>query len=144
MFWIVALPSPNTEKNHPKWDFGRDFSSQAFIERKKIKIRVQTLITRDCKGPQANMPENVGSIKTWSAKMKSRHIKFSQAEYCNADRTTWKLTLQDINTTPKETKPIEQEVIASLVIYVRYCESSEWTWNCNISALNVWRNLGWG
>ena len=27
-----------------------------------------------------------------------------QAEYCNADRTTWKLTLQDINTTPKELK----------------------------------------
>ena len=25
-------------------------------------------------------------------------------EYCNADRTTWKLTLQDINTTPKELK----------------------------------------
>ena len=27
-----------------------------------------------------------------------------QAEYCNADHTTWKLTLQDINTTPKEPK----------------------------------------
>ena len=26
------------------------------------------------------------------------------AEYCNADRTTWKLNLQDINTTPKELK----------------------------------------
>ena len=25
-------------------------------------------------------------------------------EYCNADRTTWKLTLQDINATPKELK----------------------------------------
>ena len=37
---------------------------------------VQTLTTKDCKGPQTNMPENVGSIKTWSAKMKSRHIKF--------------------------------------------------------------------
>ena len=36
----------------------------------------QTLTTKDCKGPQTNMPENVGSIKTWSAKMKSRHIKF--------------------------------------------------------------------
>ena len=30
-----------------------------------------------------------------------RHI-ILKAEYCNADRTTWKLTLQDINTTPKE------------------------------------------
>jgi len=27
-----------------------------------------------------------------------------QAEYCNADLTSWKLTLQDINTTPKELK----------------------------------------
>ena len=27
-----------------------------------------------------------------------------QGENCNADRTTWKLTLQDINTTPKELK----------------------------------------
>ena len=27
-----------------------------------------------------------------------------QPEYCNADHTTWKLTLQDINTTPKELK----------------------------------------
>ena len=26
--------------------------------------RVQTLTTRDCKGPQTNMPKNVGSIKT--------------------------------------------------------------------------------
>lgn len=35
MFWIVDLPPPNTEKNHPKWDLGKDFSSQAFIEIKK-------------------------------------------------------------------------------------------------------------
>ena len=33
-------------------------------------MRVQTLTTKDCKGPQTNMPENVGSIKTWSAKMR--------------------------------------------------------------------------
>ena len=26
--------------------------------------KVQTLTTKDCKGPQTNMPENVGSIKT--------------------------------------------------------------------------------
>ena len=25
---------------------------------------VQTLTTKDCKGPQTNMPKNVGSIKT--------------------------------------------------------------------------------
>ena len=33
----------------------------------KLKIlfnEVQTLATKDCKGPQTNMPKNVGSIKT--------------------------------------------------------------------------------
>ena len=35
--YFVALPSPNTKKNHPKWDLGKDFSSQTFIERKKIQ-----------------------------------------------------------------------------------------------------------
>ena len=33
IFSFVALPSPNTKKNHPKWDLGEDFSSQAFVER---------------------------------------------------------------------------------------------------------------
>ena len=33
IFSFVALPSPNTKKNHPKWDLGKDFSSPAFIER---------------------------------------------------------------------------------------------------------------
>ena len=33
IFSFVALPSPNTKKNHPKWDLGKDFSSQAFMER---------------------------------------------------------------------------------------------------------------
>ena len=33
IFSFVALPSPNTKKNHPKWDLGKDFSSQALIER---------------------------------------------------------------------------------------------------------------
>ena len=27
IFSFVALPSPNTKKNHPKWDLGKDFSS---------------------------------------------------------------------------------------------------------------------
>ena len=39
IFSFVALPSWNTKKNHPKWDLGKDFSSQAFIERYKFKIR---------------------------------------------------------------------------------------------------------
>ena len=33
IFSFVALPSPNAKKNHPKWDLGEDYSSQAFIER---------------------------------------------------------------------------------------------------------------
>ena len=28
------------------------------------RVTGQTLTTRDCKGPQTNMPKNVGSIKT--------------------------------------------------------------------------------
>ena len=33
IFSFVALPSLNTKKNHPKWDLGKDLSSQASIER---------------------------------------------------------------------------------------------------------------
>ena len=33
IFSFVTLPSPNTKKNHPNWDLGKDFCSQAFIER---------------------------------------------------------------------------------------------------------------
>ena len=29
-----------------------------------IMYKVQTLTTKECKGPQTNMPKNVGSIKT--------------------------------------------------------------------------------
>ena len=31
---------------------------------KYINSKVQTLTIKDCKGPQTNMPKNVGSIKT--------------------------------------------------------------------------------
>ena len=33
IFSFVALPSLNTKKKHPNEDLGKDFSSQAFIER---------------------------------------------------------------------------------------------------------------
>ena len=33
VFSFVSLPSPNTKKNNTKWDLGKYFSSQAFIER---------------------------------------------------------------------------------------------------------------
>ena len=32
-FSSVVLPSPNAKMNHPKWDLGKDFSPQAFIDR---------------------------------------------------------------------------------------------------------------
>ena len=46
------------------------------------------------KGPQTNMPQNLGSIKTWSANWftLSRHTEF------------WKFTLQNISMTLKEPK----------------------------------------
>ena len=61
-------------------------------------------IDMNCKGPQTraqtNMPQNVGSKKDLIRQnIQSRHI-----EFCKADHTTWKLTLQDINTAPKEPK----------------------------------------
>ena len=42
----------------------------------------------------------------------------------NADRTTWKLTLQDINTTPKEPKTEQDHTHRQLFRY--YCSSSVW------------------
>jgi len=40
-----------------------------FISAFLTDITGYTLTTRDCKGPQTNMPKNVGSIMTWSAKI---------------------------------------------------------------------------
>ena len=48
----------------------------------------------NCKGPQTNMPQNVGSIEDLI-------IKLIYTEFCKGDRTTWKFTLQDINLTSK-------------------------------------------
>ena len=48
-------------------------------------------------------PHNSLLARRFSSKRETRH-KILQAEYCNADRTTGNLTLQDINTTPKELK----------------------------------------
>ena len=46
---------------------------KAYIFKSLLKVYyrsvVQTLTTKDCKEPQTNMPKNVGSIKTWSAKI---------------------------------------------------------------------------
>lgn len=56
----------------------------------------------NCKGVQTNMPQNVGSIEDPISKnIRSRHL-----EFCKAGRATWKLTLQDISTTPKEPKTL--------------------------------------
>ena len=61
-------------------------------------------IDMNCKGlqtrAQTNMPQNVGSKEDLIRQnIQSRHF-----ELCKADHTTWKLTLQDINTAPKEPK----------------------------------------
>ena len=61
---------------------------------------LQAIHKINCKGPQTNMPQNVGSKEDMINKnIPKRHIGF-----CNADRITWKLTLQDMNTTPRESK----------------------------------------
>ena len=47
------------------------------------------------------MPQNVGST---GEDLIGNNIQSRRTEFCKADRTSWKLTLQDINTTPKEPK----------------------------------------
>ena len=39
----------------------------------------QTLTTKDCKGPQTNMPKNVVCMKTWSAKIKILVAEFNMS-----------------------------------------------------------------
>ena len=98
----------NQRCNNLVWMFfWRTIINKLFWKEEKIHKRsaktktkkLQTLTTRDCKGPQTNTPKNVGSIKTWSAKIIMWTYYIVQAKYCNGDRTTWKLTLKDINTT---------------------------------------------
>ena len=68
-----AKINSSIKKRLSLWDFSR-FTLIKLRQQKWRKCfqNVQTLTTKDCKGPQTNMPKNVGSIKTWSAKMKSR------------------------------------------------------------------------
>ena len=49
---------------------------------------------------------NEYAAKPWIYKRpdQQNHTLSRHTEFCKADRTTWKLTLQDINTTPKEPK----------------------------------------
>ena len=62
------------------------------------------------RGPLRWLTEQKNPKFLWSlqnAKHDTRiwlQVGILQAEYCNADRITWKLTLQDIKTTPKELK----------------------------------------
>ena len=67
-----------------------------FIAYNHTSYNVQTLTTKDCKEVQTNMPKNVGSMKTWSAKMKSLDILI--AVYCNADCTTCNSARHQLNT----------------------------------------------
>ena len=51
-----------------------------------------------------NCPGNEGRSHAMHVDVGTLLFFCRHAEYCNADRTTWKLTLQYINTTPKELK----------------------------------------
>ena len=58
---------------HSSWGMWKGEGNLSFPH---VRVKSTNINHQDCKGPQTNMPKNVGSIKTWSAKMNSRHIKF--------------------------------------------------------------------
>ena len=60
-------------------------------------------------GKTPKLPPNIKYLDILNNEVRANSTLFCrhqilQAEYCNADCTTWKLTLKDINTTPKELK----------------------------------------
>ena len=105
-----------------------------------------TILCRRCSMPWSSSSSSLIILITssilFSSFFKYRYILFLilQAEYCNADRTTWKLTLQDIKTTPKELKTERDCNHRQQFRY--YCSSSIWRNNrrtlwCKISAHSV-------
>ena len=101
-----------------------------------------TILCRRCSMPWSSSSSLIILITStifFSSFFKYRYILFLilQAEYCNADRITWKLTLQDIKTTPKELKT--ERDCSHRQQFRYYCSSSIWRNNrrklwCKISA----------
>ena len=54
----------------------------------------------NCKGLQTNMLPNVGSEED----LINKNLTSRQIEFCKSDPAKWKLTLQDVKTTPIEPK----------------------------------------
>ena len=92
-------------------------------------------IDMNCKGPQrraqANMPQNVGSKED---PISQNHVQSRHIEFRKADQTTWKLTLQDINTAPKEPKT-ERGCTSVLQGFFRCRVDVPQSWNVVRSAL---------
>ena len=57
IFSFIALPSPNTKKNHPKWDLGKDFSSQAFKGQMNQKIEIFSFAALSSSNTKKNHPK---------------------------------------------------------------------------------------
>ena len=54
--------------------------------------------------PQMTANEYAAKRRIYKRPDQQKYTLSRHTEFCKADRTTWKLTLQDINTTPKEPK----------------------------------------
>ena len=63
IFKTLVKPKPQPQKHgqkHTKFTAYRIYK----IDLQPQIHKVRTLTTKDCKGPQSNMPQKVGSIKT--------------------------------------------------------------------------------
>ena len=74
---ISRTPAPRREERKREGPSLRVFPSRVSLACSRLKVQTLTtnkrewafsLASKDCKGPQTNMPKNVGSTKTWSAK----------------------------------------------------------------------------
>ena len=100
IFSFIALPSPNTKKNHPKWDLGKYFSSQAFIERLKIKIRAFPKTSRK---------------RFWNGRVIDWRLR--DVRDVNVGLSGRKNVVRKLLRIPYR-----------LRLFVSFCESSDWDW----------------
>ena len=63
-FWLVYLACLRSHVLRAYRNFESKTSDLDTLFGRHPNNKVQTLTTKDCKGPQTNMPQNVGSIKT--------------------------------------------------------------------------------
>ena len=75
------------------------------------KTGSDVIIGWNIKGTQFKIEKNKNAGKfrlagSWTGESEEDMKDYRHTEFCKADRTTWKLTLQGINTTPKEPRTV--------------------------------------